>query len=47
MKSDTPIRERLAAIRRRARVELGPPVPDIDININIKKIMDDIWEEGE
>jgi antitoxin VapB len=33
----------LAAVRRRAREELGPPVPGIDI----KKIMDEIWEEGE
>jgi antitoxin VapB len=43
VKSDTPLRERLAAVRRRAREELGPPVPDVDI----KKIMDEIWEEGE
>jgi antitoxin VapB len=43
VKSETPIRERLAAVRRRAREVLGPPVPGIDI----KKIMDDIWEEGE
>jgi hypothetical protein len=36
-------RMQLAAVRRRAREELGPPVPGIDI----KKIMDEIWEEGE
>ncbi|MGN6770091.1 MAG: type II toxin-antitoxin system VapB family antitoxin [Rhizobiaceae bacterium] len=41
--SETPIRDRLAAVHRRAHEELGPPVPGIDT----KKIMDEIWEEGE
>ncbi|MEJ7014777.1 type II toxin-antitoxin system VapB family antitoxin [Sinorhizobium meliloti] len=42
VKSKTPLRERLAAVRQRAREELGPPVPDIDM----KKLMDELWEEG-
>lgn len=42
VKTETPMRERLAAARRLAREELGPPVPDIDI----KQVMDEIWEDG-
>lgn len=38
----TPLRERLDAVRERTRSELGPPVPGIDM----KKLMDKLWEEG-
>lgn len=38
----TPLRKRLDAVRERARRELGPPVPGIDM----KKLMDELWEEG-
>lgn len=38
----TPLRERLDAVRQRARTELGPPVPGIDM----KKLMDELWEAG-
>lgn len=41
--ADTPMREKLAALRARARKRLGPPVRGVDM----KKLMDELWEEGE
>jgi len=39
----TPLRDRLAELRTRARERLGPPVRGVDT----KKLMDELWEEGE
>lgn len=43
VEADTPLREKLAALRARARKQLGPPVRGVDM----KKLMDDLWEKGE
>ncbi len=37
----TPLRDKLAAIRERKRRVLGAPVPDV----NHKQLMDQLWEE--
>ena len=37
----TPLRDKLAAIRERKRHLLGEPVPNVDQ----KKLMDELWEE--
>jgi antitoxin VapB len=37
-----PLRTKLAALRERARRELGPAPQGMDM----KKIMDDLWEHG-
>jgi antitoxin VapB len=41
--SETPLRDKLAGLRARAREQLGPPITGVDM----KKLMDDLWEEGE
>lgn len=41
--SQVPLREKLADLRARARKQLGPPV----VGVDMKKLMDDLWEEGE
>jgi antitoxin VapB len=38
-----PLREKFASLRSRARKRLGPPVHGVDM----KKLMDELWEEGE
>ncbi|MBO6854804.1 MAG: type II toxin-antitoxin system VapB family antitoxin [Marivivens sp.] len=38
-----PLREKLAVLRSLARERLGPPVHGVDM----KKLMDELWEEGE
>lgn len=41
--AEIPLRDKLAALRARARERLGPPVHGVDM----KKLMDELWEEGE
>lgn len=43
VEDEIPLREKLAALRQRARDRLGPPVHGVDM----KKLMDELWEEGE
>ncbi|GGA79011.1 hypothetical protein GCM10011491_02790 [Brucella endophytica] len=43
IEGETPLREKLSALRQRARERLGPPVRGVDM----KKLMDELWEEGE
>lgn len=43
VENQTPLRDKLAALQERARERLGAPVHDIDM----KKLMDELWEEGE
>ncbi|AEG05109.1 type II toxin-antitoxin system VapB family antitoxin [Sinorhizobium meliloti] len=43
VEDEIPLREKLAALRQQARDRLGPPVHGIDM----KKLMDELWEEGE
>lgn len=38
-----PVRQKLAELRTKARERLGPPVRDIDM----KKFMDELWDESE
>jgi antitoxin VapB len=38
-----PLRDKFAALRKRARDRLGPPVRGVDM----KKLMDDLWEEND
>lgn len=40
---NAPLRERLADLRVRTRARLGPPVRGVDL----KKLMDELWEQGE
>ncbi|MCO5067045.1 MAG: type II toxin-antitoxin system VapB family antitoxin [Rhizobiaceae bacterium] len=40
--AEVPLRQKFAAIRKELRNELGPPPRDLDM----KKIMDDLWEHG-
>ncbi|MDW6025874.1 type II toxin-antitoxin system VapB family antitoxin [Mesorhizobium sp. BAC0120] len=42
IEAEIPLREKLTALRTRARERLGPPLHDIDL----KKLMDELWEEG-
>ena len=41
--AEIPLREKLAALRTRARERLGPPPYGVDM----KKLMDELWEQGE
>ncbi|MRN43458.1 MULTISPECIES: type II toxin-antitoxin system VapB family antitoxin [unclassified Brucella] len=43
VESQIPLRDKLAALRERARERLGPPVHGVDM----KKLMDELWEESE
>jgi antitoxin VapB len=43
IEGEIPLRDRLGALRQRARERLGPPVRGVDM----KKLMDELWEEGE
>lgn len=42
LRHETPLRDKLAAIREKKRHLLGEPVPDVDQ----KKLMDELWEDG-
>ncbi|MGE3875306.1 MAG: type II toxin-antitoxin system VapB family antitoxin [Parvibaculaceae bacterium] len=43
VEANTPLREKLAALRARAQKRLGPPIRGRDM----KKLMDDLWEKSE
>ncbi|MDX0422632.1 type II toxin-antitoxin system VapB family antitoxin [Sinorhizobium medicae] len=43
VEEEIPPREKMAALRQQARHRLGPPVYGVDM----KKLMDELWEEAE